>query len=496
MAVEQARKKFKHELVLGIVCPLGTDYNQFLKALENYLQRFGYSSNRIHLSRDFREILGKLGTPDAGGSVPSFRTKILDGDRIRERTANNGALAYYAVHQIAVKRREASGGESGPLQGTCHVVVQLKRPEEVEVLRATYGLGFFLIGLFSTEVERLQFFKKNGISAEEAAELIATDSEEKGNFGQRTTKTFHLADVFISSADFAVQALRFVDLVFGHPFHTPTTDERAMFMAYASSLSSADLSRQVGAAIIDRNGNLIAVGYNEVPKAGGGPYQGGKWSHRDIEEGRDYNHTERERIAQKIYAELELSGTVEWSKARAAFSAAGLYDITEYGRAVHAEMDAILACGRTGVSPLGSVLYTTTFPCHNCTRHIVASGISKVVYVEPYPRSKANELHGDAIKLADRAEVLCGPAVPFVPFIGIGPRRYIDLFSMRLGSGTPIEREREGALVDWEESKSAPRLSMLPSSYIQREFETARTFEEMLTKSGKEESKDERIQKT
>ncbi|MDN3612645.1 hypothetical protein QWZ16_23945 [Vibrio ostreicida] len=26
------------------------------------------------------------------------------------------------------------------------------------------------------------------------------------------------------------------------------------------------------------------------------------------------------------------------------------------------------------------------FPCHNCAKHIVASGIKRVVYVEPYPK--------------------------------------------------------------------------------------------------------------
>lgn len=35
-----------------------------------------------------------------------------------------------------------------------------------------------------------------------------------------------------------------------------------MFMAYAASLRSGDLSRQVGAAIADKSGALLAVGCN------------------------------------------------------------------------------------------------------------------------------------------------------------------------------------------------------------------------------------------
>ena len=84
----------------------------------------------------------------------------------------------------------------------------------------------------------------------------------------------------------------------------------------------------------------------------------------------------------------------------------GILDITEYGRAVHAEMEALLSCGRSGVSTRQCTLYTTTFPCHNCAKHIVASGISRVVFVEPYPKSLANDLHSDAIFLLCQSTAL------------------------------------------------------------------------------------------
>ena len=58
---------------------------------------------------------------------------------------------------------------------------------------------------------------------------------------------------------------------------------------------------------------------------------------------------------------------------------------------VHAEMEALLSCARSGVSPVGGTLYSTTFPCHNCAKHIVAAGLRRVVYVEPYPKSRAVE---------------------------------------------------------------------------------------------------------
>jgi hypothetical protein len=42
-------------------------------------------------------------------------------------------------------------------------------------------------------------------------------------------------------------------------------------------------------------------------------------------------------------------------------------------------------------------MYVTAFPCHYCARHIVAAGIDEVQFIEPYPKSRALDLHGDSI---------------------------------------------------------------------------------------------------
>src|SRR3569832_2504669 len=82
-----------------------------------------------------------------------------------------------------------------------------------------------------------------------------------------------------------------------------------------------------------------------------------------------------------------------------------LLDITEFGRAVHAEMDAILCCSRAGIDTLGTTLFSTTFPCHNCTKYFVAAGIKRVVYIEPYEKSQALDLHDDAITPYDPGDL-------------------------------------------------------------------------------------------
>ena len=145
-------------------------------------------------------------------------------------------------------------------------------------------------------------------------------------------------------------------------------------------------------------------------------------------------------------------------------------DITEYGRVVHAEMEAILACARSDISTKNAELYCTTFPCHNCAKHIVASGIKRVVYVEPYPKSRALDFHSDSITLELNGE----ESVRFEPFVGVGPRSFYDLFSTNLGAGYPIKRkDPDGNAVTWIESEAVLRMQMLSTSYIERETAAA-----------------------
>ncbi|MGV8119353.1 MAG: hypothetical protein AB2L14_06275 [Candidatus Xenobiia bacterium LiM19] len=134
-------------------------------------------------------------------------------------------------------------------------------------------------------------------------------------------------------------------------------------------------------------------------------------------------------------------------------------------------MEAILSCSRRGVNLRGSILFTTTFPCHNCAKHIIAAGVSQVIYVEPYPKSLAKKLHSDAIWLPisiDEPEPAEGKVL-FMPFFGIGPRRFVDLFSMGWGSGYPVKRKEKGKIVEWERSSAIPRVPLLALSYMERE---------------------------
>src|SRR5260370_40737378 len=104
-------------------------------------------------------------------------------------------------------------------------------------------------------------------------------------------------------------------------------------------------------------------------------------------------------IVAKIKVSADLKRRVKSEDVREAVKGTDVDDLTEYSRSIHAEMEAILSVAREGKHSLvGATLFSTVYPCHGCARHIVAAGITNVVYIHPYSKSKAIKLHHDAIK--------------------------------------------------------------------------------------------------
>ncbi len=283
-------------------------------------------------------------------------------------------------------------------------------------------------------------------------ELITTDANEPGNeFGQQLRETFHLADVFIdgmSKATMDEMLIRFIQAFFGRTDISPSKQEYGMYAAKSASLRSADLSRQVGAAIFSSDGELITQGCNEAPKAFGGTYWDSEEpDYRDIKLGYDPNDVLKNEILRDLFDRLLKANLLSKQDAEidsldklvrqltykrrpgsdqpdGPLAYAAIMDLTEYGRVVHAEMCAICGAARIGRPIKGATLFCTTFPCHNCTKHILASGIRRVVYMEPYPKSKAKALHQNEIEIEKESS----DHVSFVPFLGISPLRYRDIF--------------------------------------------------------------------
>ena len=480
--------------------------------LNDYLKQFSYQTHEFRVSEHLRTLnLGVTFTPS--GAFEEMNALMDAGNKARARAEANDILAVMAVNDIADTR-----DNNMPLQRVAHLIRSLKTPEEVRLLRDVYRPGFFLIGIASDEDEQREYLTAvKGLDKDKAKRVIDRDQDENSSYGQRMRSTFYLADVFVemTGEKYRKQLERFLELIFGHPFKTPTREEHAMFMAYASAARSAQFGRQVGAAITTAEGDVVAVGFNEVPSAAGGQYwEGDPDDARDHNYGdkTDSNHLQRSRIVDSVVTNIEnsllskenvqrllrsvipeatnedlesrldsLTGLLATkTSVREAVGLSALKEITEYGRAVHAEMDALLTCARLGISVRGKRLFTTTFPCHNCTRHIVAAGVSSVTYIEPYPKSRAADLHQDSICF-DTDEAKRSNRIPFVPFIGIGPRRYLDLFSLDLSTGSKVLRsDREGKAIFPERAGRPTRIPMLPLSYLERETKLLQDHEDVI----------------
>lgn len=113
-------------------------------------------------------------------------------------------------------------------------------------------------------------------------------------------------------------------------------DKKFIELAKHISTWSKDKSTQVGCVIVDDNHRIISVGYNGFPSG----------FNDDFEE-------RHERPAKYFYTE-------------------------------HSERNAIYNASRAGVSTKGCTLYVTPlFPCADCARAIIQSGIKKVVCYKP-----------------------------------------------------------------------------------------------------------------
>ncbi|MEZ5465862.1 MAG: anti-phage dCTP deaminase [Lysobacteraceae bacterium] len=428
------------ELVIALSGPLGSGQDQILEELKERLEQAGYSCQRIKLSQFIDDAIEQKKV-----DLPSDDSRYLRlqsaGNQLRKAYGNQ-ILAELAISKIATLRVQDQGQEvlSGtPPKQSAWLVDQLKHPEEVQLLERVYGNLFYMVGVFSNEKQRLdRLVNLMELSPESARLAMERDRNENFSHGQKLEKTLRSADFFIRNTSgnrkhISSQISRFVGLIHGKNGLTPTREESGMFAAHGASLRSACLSRQVGAAIQDNSGVIVSTGCNDVPKAGGGLYSvEHAQDNRCINFGYCSNDLHKRRIEQEIREHLEKSGFNSHDAKKIAGELrefTRIRDLIEFSRSVHAEMDAIISLARAGgASTKNCWLYTTTFPCHNCARHIVTSGITHVFYIEPYEKSLANELHKDDIAFDEEGDAEETSRVKFLHFEGVSPRKFANFF--------------------------------------------------------------------
>lgn len=108
-----------------------------------------------------------------------------------------------------------------------------------------------------------------------------------------------------------------------------------MSIAMLSAMRSKDPSTQVGACIVNSEKRILSMGYNGMPK------------HCSDDE-------------------------FPWDRDGSPLSSKYLF-------VCHAELNAILNCNSGNVK--GCTVYSTLFPCNECAKAIIQSGIAEVVYM-------------------------------------------------------------------------------------------------------------------
>lgn len=113
-------------------------------------------------------------------------------------------------------------------------------------------------------------------------------------------------------------------------------DEYFMGIAILSSLRSKDPNTKVGACIVDKDHKVVSIGYNGMPTG--------------VDESQ-----------------------ISWNKGEGLDS--------KYLYVCHAEFNAILNT-RNGSALNGCTIYVTLFPCNECAKAIIQTGIKELVYNE------------------------------------------------------------------------------------------------------------------
>lgn len=475
------------ELVIGLVGAVGCDLPLIADTFVTALREVNYDAVPFRLSHLLHDLEPYARIANIHDQEEYISGHMDAGNDLRKKTTND-VMARLGVVRIRIARqRDAEeDSENQPHPRAAYILNSLKRPEEVTKLREIYGGAFFLVSAYASRDRRRETLaariaKSKNLEMKEclwmAEKLIERDEiESRVVTGQDVRDTFPLADAFLNADDktaIETSVRRTVSILFAHPFETPTIDEMGMQYAHSAGLRSSDLSRQVGYAACTDDGQVLAVGTNEVAKAGGGFYWPGSEG-----DGRDFRVVESDEpnaemklaILKDLLQRLQPTGvlvekgeiTDEMVSAIAKqLKGSRFMDITEFGRAVHAEMGVITDAARRGVPLRGATMYGTTFPCHNCAKHIVASGITRLVYIEPYPKSQVARLFRDSIALESAA----AGRVLFEPFVGIAPLRFREFFL------TPDRKDENGRIISWDETKRSalPRIESDPRSYIRHE---------------------------
>lgn len=333
---------------------------------------------------------------------------------------------------------------------TIIVVDSIKNPYEAMYLKERYS-NFFLMGIYTEDEERKKRLRVNKhLTDTEIMEIDVVEQNSKfkkcirdynesdsikqddKNFliikrtyeqykknnlldnleylspfvSQNVSSCIDTADILINNVDdnssnlkLKKILLRYVSLVMNPALVLPTPVERCMQIAYTAKPNSGCISRQVGAAVTDKNYHLLSIGWNQQPE-GQLPCSyrdlNALANHWDLVGYSDYENDDSNNFQLKI--KEQVNGLFSKDESPLKFKGKlPCYCFKDYynsiigeknqvhTRSLHAEETAFLNLGANKGAIENGVLFTTSSPCELCAKKAMYLGVKKIYYVEPYP---------------------------------------------------------------------------------------------------------------
>ena len=297
------------------------------------------------------------------------------------------------------------------------VIDAIRNPYEAEYFKQRHA-HFYLISVNTPNEERLNHLRESHklteVQIQALDEKEYPDSKKSREGGKKTDtkemfisqniqKCIELADIHLNNPvrekhndnELANQLYWYISLMKHPGLVPPNSIERGMQLAFAAKLNSGCISRQVGAVITDSAYSIKAVGWNSVPE---GQVPCVLRNANDLLNGGDrvaYSDYELKDGEFRNVVKDAFGKAVEIDDLRGrnfSFCFKDIYNEVEdeknqvHTRSLHAEENAFLQITKYGGSGVkGGVLFTTASPCELCSKKAYQLGISKIIYVDPYP---------------------------------------------------------------------------------------------------------------
>lgn len=291
----------------------------------------------------------------------------------------------------------------------CRVVIDaIRNPYEAFFLKRRHA-NFYLISVNTPNSKRLSSLHEyRKLSIREISDLDNKEYPGKLSgankfIAQNIQACIEIADIHIHNSktsefnqnDLVSQLAWYLALMMHPGLVMPTSVENCMQIAYTVKQSSGCISRQVGAVVTDTGYSVKSVGWNSTPQ---GQTPCLLRSAEDLLSGingADYSEYEKnDNVFRKALSDkyFDLIRTGATQKRNIPFCFKALQNEIEgeknqvHTRSLHAEENAFLQIAKFGGQKLiGGVLFTTASPCELCAKKAYQLGVTKIIYIDPYP---------------------------------------------------------------------------------------------------------------